>query len=341
MALVEPIGPIAAFHAWNGPFVNPSRKLAGALAAGCTIVLKAAEEVPACALAIGRIACECGLPEGTVSVLVGDPAMISQALIESPVTRALTFTGSIQIGRMLALRALELMKRSILELGGHAPVLVFEDVDIESVAKSAVETKFRNAGQICTSPTRFYVQKSIYSDFVDAVAAEAKRLVVGCGFDPKTNMGPVIHQRRLNAVSDLVNDAKERGVSVVSGGKRIDRPGFFFEPTVLANVGTEAKVSNHEPFGPIAALTPFDTYDEAIQLANRIPFGLASYVHTNDVHIMNRAINDVEAGNVIGNGWRASLPETPFGGVKESGIFSEGGVEGLLAFQNVKHASIA
>jgi succinate-semialdehyde dehydrogenase/glutarate-semialdehyde dehydrogenase len=341
MALVEPVGPIAAFHAWNGPLVNPSRKMAGALAAGCTIVLKAAEEVPACVLAIGRIAYECGLPEGTLSILVGNPATISQALIDSPVTRAMTFTGSVQVGKMLAQRAIALMKRPILELGGHAPVLVFEDVDIDAVAKAAVAFKFRNTGQICASPTRFYVQRSIYSDFVDAMAAESRKIVAGCGFERETTMGPVIHERRRKAIGALVEDARTRNARVVAGGRRIDRKGFFFEPTVLADVGTDATVSNEEPFGPIAALTPFDSYDEAIGLANRLPFGLASYVHTRDAHILNQAIDDIEAGNVIGNGWRATLPETPFGGVKDSGLFSEGGVEGLRAFQVVKHASIS
>jgi succinate-semialdehyde dehydrogenase/glutarate-semialdehyde dehydrogenase len=341
LALVEPVGPVAAFHAWNGPLVNPSRKMAGALAAGCTIVLKAAEEVPACVLAIGRIAYDCGLPDGTLSVLVGDPAMISQALIDSPVTRAMTFTGSVQVGKMLAQRAVSLMKRPILELGGHAPVLVFDDVDVQAVAKGAVAFKFRNAGQICASPTRFYIQRSIYADFVEAMEAEAGKVIVGCGFDPATTMGPLIHQRRLNAVADLVEDARDRGAKVVTGGRRLDRPGFFYEPTVLADVGVDAKVSNHEPFGPVAALTPFDTYEEVIQLANRLPFGLASYVHTRDVHIMNRAVDDLEAGNVVGNGWRATMPETPFGGVKDSGLFSEGGIEGLRAFQNVKYAAIS
>jgi succinate-semialdehyde dehydrogenase/glutarate-semialdehyde dehydrogenase len=241
---------------------------------------------------------------------------------------------------MLAQRAVALMKRPILELGGHAPVLVFEDVDVAAVAKAAVAFKFRNAGQICACPTRFYVQRSIYADFVDAMAEEASKVVVGCGFDRATMMGPLIHERRLNAVAELVEDARGRGVKVVTGGRRLDRPGFFFEPTILADVGVDAKVSNHEPFGPIAALTAFDRYEEAVQLANRLPLGLASYVHTRNVHIMNRAVDDLEAGSVIGNGWRASLPETPFGGVKESGMFSEGGIEGLRAFQNVKYAAI-
>jgi succinate-semialdehyde dehydrogenase/glutarate-semialdehyde dehydrogenase len=341
MALLEPVGPVAGFHAWNGPLVNPSRKMAGALGAGCTIVLKAAEEVPACVLAIGRIAYECGLPEGTLSILVGDPSEISKALIDSPVTRAMTFTGSVQIGKMLAQRAIGLMKRPILELGGHAPVLVFADADIAAVARSAAAFKFRNAGQICASPTRFYVERSIYGDFVEAMAAEVDKIVLGNGFDPVTTMGPLIHDRRLQAISDLVEDARSRDARVVRGGRKLNGDGHFYAPTLLVDVQQDAKVSNVEPFGPIATLTSFGSYDEAIGLANRLPFGLAAYVHTSNVSTMNKALNDIEAGNVIGNGWRASYPETPFGGIKDSGMLSEGGTEGLRAFQNVKYASFA
>ncbi|MDO9439172.1 NAD-dependent succinate-semialdehyde dehydrogenase [Hydrogenophaga sp.] len=341
MALLEPVGPVAAFHAWNGPLTNPSRKLAGALAAGCTIVLKAAEEVPNCVLAVGRIAVECGLPQGVVSILVGDPATISTALIASPVTRAVTFTGSVAVGKMLAQQAISLMKRPIMELGGHAPVLVFDDADVESVARSAAASKFRNAGQICASPTRFYVQRAIYTDFIDAMNEATQQIVVGCGFDAGTTMGPLIRERRILAMEGFVADARAQGARIVTGGSRLKREGYFFEPTLLADVGLSARVSNEEPFGPIASLTPFDTYEDAIALANRLPLGLASYVHTRNVHTANRAIDDLEAGNVIVNGWRATIPETPFGGVKESGLMSEGGTEGLRAFQNVKHASIS
>lgn len=341
MVLVEPVGPVAAFVTWNGPLVTPSRKMSGALGAGCSIVLRASEEVPACALALGRIAYECGLPAGVLSVLAGEPVMMSNKLLESPVTRAVTFTGSTTVGKLLSQQAVAHMKRPIMELGGHGPVLAFEGIDILNFAKRAVAAKFANSGQVCFAPTRFYVQRSIYADVVEAMTAEAQKIVVGCGFDAKTQMGPLKSERRLRAIEDLIADAKQRGLRITTGGKRIDRSGFFYQPTVVADATVEAKLSNTEPFGPIAALTPFDTYEEAIALSNRLPYGLGAYVHARDFETLHRATNDLEAGNVICNGWRVTYPETPFGGHKESGMFSEGGIEGLRAFQNVKYASLS
>ncbi|CAN7790777.1 NAD-dependent succinate-semialdehyde dehydrogenase [Paraburkholderia hospita] len=339
LVLVEPIGPVAAFVTWNGPLVTPSRKMSGALGAGCSIVLRASEEVPACALALGQIVYECGLPAGVLSVLSGDPVMMSGKLLESPVTRAVTFTGSTDVGKLLSQQAVAHMKRPIMELGGHAPVLVFDGVDVQEFAKRAVAAKFANSGQVCFAPTRFYVQRSLYGDVVEAMTNEAKQIVVGCGFDPKTQMGPLKSERRRSGIEQLIEDARQRDLRVTTGGRRIDRPGFFYEPTIVADATTEARLSNAEPFGPIAALTPFDTYEEAITLANRLPYGLGAYVHARDFETLHRATNDLEAGNVICNGWRVTYPETPFGGHKESGMFSEGGIEGLRAFQNVKYAS--
>lgn len=341
LVFMEPVGPVAAFATWNGPLVTPSRKMSGALGAGCSIILKASEEVPACALALGQIVYECGLPEGVLSVLTGDPMMLSQKLIDSPVTRAITFTGSTQVGKILSQRAVSHMKRPIMELGGHGPVLVFDGVDVQSVAKGAVAAKFANAGQVCFAPTRFYVQRSIYEEFVEAMTAAARNIVVGCGFEPRTTMGPLKSKRRLEAVEDLIADARESGLRVTTGGGRLQREGFFFQPTIVADATTQAKLSNIEPFGPIAALSPFDTYEEAIRLANRLPYGLSAYVHSPDVKTVTRAVGDIEAGNVICNGWRVTYPETPFGGHKESGMSGEGGIEGLRAFQNVKYASIS
>ena len=341
LVLVEPIGPVAAFVTWNGPLVTPSRKMSGALGAGCSIVLRASEEVPACALALGQIVYECGLPAGVLSVLSGDPVMMSGKLLESPVTRAVTFTGSTDVGKLLSQQAVAHMKRPIMELGGHAPVLVFDGIDVHAFAKRAVAAKFANSGQVCFAPTRFYVQRSLYGDVVEAMTDEAKQLVVGCGFDPKTQMGPLKSERRRSAIEQLIEDARQRELRVTTGGRRIDRPGFFYEPTIVADATTEARLSNAEPFGPIAALTPFDTYEEAIILANRLPYGLGAYVHARDFETLHRATNDLEAGNVICNGWRVTYPETPFGGYKESGMFSEGGIEGLRAFQNVKYASLS
>lgn len=341
LVFMEPVGPVAAFATWNGPLVTPSRKMSGALGAGCSIIMKASEEVPACALALGQIVYECGLPEGALSVLTGDPMMLSQKLIDSPVIRAITFTGSTHVGKVLSQRAVSHMKRPIMELGGHAPVLVFEGVDVQSVAKGAVAAKFANAGQICFAPARFYIQRSIYEEFVEAMTAESQKIVLGCGFDLGTTMGPLKSKRRLDAVAELVEDARECGLRVTAGGGQLDREGFFFKPTIVADATTQAKLSNIEPFGPVAALSPFDTYEEAIGLANRLPYGLSAYVHSHDVKTVTRAVGDIEAGNVICNGWRVTYPETPFGGHKESGMLGEGGIEGLRAFQNVKYASIS
>lgn len=341
LVLVEPIGPVAAFVTWNGPLVTPSRKMSGALGAGCSLVLRASEEVPACALALAEIVYECGLPAGVLSVLSGDPVMLSRKLLESPVTRAVTFTGSTDVGKLLSQQAVAHMKRPIMELGGHAPVLVFDGIDIQAFAKRAVAAKFANSGQVCFAPTRFYVQRSVYEDVVEAMTDEAKQIVVGCGFDAETQMGPLKSERRRRAIEQLIDDARQRDLRVTTGGRRVNRPGFFYEPTIVADATTEARLSNAEPFGPIAALTPFDIYEEAIALANRLPYGLGAYVHARDFETLHRATNDLEAGNVICNSWRVTYPETPFGGQKESGMFSEGGIEGLRAFQNVKYASLS
>lgn len=338
LVLREPVGPIAAFGSWNAPLITPSRKMSGALGAGCSIVMKASEEVPACALAIGQIAYECGLPEGAMSILTGDPVMISCRLLDSPVIRGVTFTGSIEIGKMLSAHAMATMKRPIMELGGHAPVLVFRGIDVAATAKAAVAGKFRNSGQICVAPTRFFIERSIYAEFTEALAEETGKLKLGDGFDAEVTMGPLVSPRRVHAIADLITDARRRGLRIAAGGGIPDRDGFFHEPTVIADATTEAKVSNIEPFGPIAVCAPFDSYEEAIALANRLPMALAAFVHSPDVRTVNRAIDDIEAGSVICNGWRVSLPETPFGGMKESGLASEGGIEGLQAFQNVKFA---
>lgn len=337
----EPIGIVAAFGSWNAPLITPSRKMAGALGAGCPIIMKAAEEVPACAMAIGRIAYECGLPEGALSILVGDAVLISERLIDAPAVRGVTFTGSTQIGKQLAARAVAQMKRPIMELGGHAPVLIFDDVDIAATARAAAAAKFRNSGQICIAPTRFFVQRKVYDAFNAALAEAANALVLGCGFEDRTTMGPLVRPRRVGAIASFVADARARKLRIMAGGDAIEREGSFYAPTVIADITPDAMVSNVEPFGPIAATAAFDTYEEAISLANRLPFALAAYVQSSNVHIINRAIDDVEAGSVICNGWRVSLPETPFGGHKDSGLFSEGGMEGLQAFQNVKYAYMA
>ena len=338
MALREPIGPIAAISSWNAPLITPSRKIGGALGAGCSIILKASELTPACALTIGKIAYECGLPEGVLSIVIGEPVMISGKLMQSDIIRGVTFTGSTRIGKLLTGQAVATMKRPIMELGGHAPVIVMPDIDIEKSIAGAIRTKFRNSGQICTSPTRFMVHEDIYEDYTQAMAEAASKLVIGDAFDPETTMGPLSHQGRVGEMRDFVDDARDRGLRVVTGGETGRNDGAFFRPTVLADTTTDAKVSNVEPFGPIAAMSSFSNLDDALEAANRLPFGLASYVQTGDLKVAQRCITEIEAGSVIVNGWRVSLPETPFGGHKDSGIASEGGVEGIAAFQNVKFA---
>lgn len=341
MSLREPIGPVAGFSSWNAPLITPSRKIAGALGAGCSIVLKGSEETPATALALGQIAVAAGVPTGALSILFAEPRFISDRLLASPIIRGVTFTGSTAIGKHIAAQAMAHMKRPIMELGGHAPVLVFDDADLDAVIPGAVAAKFRNAGQVCISPTRFFVQKGIFARFCEQFSALAKAIVVGDGLAPDTIMGPLANARRVEAMQTFVDDARQRRLPITCGGNAITGNGFFHEPTVVVDVTTEAMVSNVEPFGPFAALSRFETIDEALALANRLPFGLASYVMTQRTSTANRCAAEIEAGSVIVNSWRVSLPETPFGGHKDSGLSSEGGTEGLQAFQNVKYVSIS
>lgn len=341
LAVREPLGPIAAFSPWNAPTITPSRKIGGALAAGCSVIIKPSEETPATALAIAAMLEEAGLPAGVLSMVFGDPALISGKLLASPVIRGITFTGSTAIGKRLATHAVQSMKRMTLELGGHAPVIVFDDVDAEKVGAAAARAKYRNAGQVCTSPTRFYVHARIYERFCRAFEQTAKAIVVGDGFDPATQMGPLANMRRVEAMEAFVADARQRGLRVAAGGERCGNAGFYFQPTLITDFGDDCLAANVEPFGPLAIVRPFEVLDQAVASANRLAFGLASYVMTHDIR-RARAVSDaIEAGNVILNHWTVSLPETPFGGVKESGFGTEGGIEGLQAFQNLKFISEA
>jgi succinate-semialdehyde dehydrogenase / glutarate-semialdehyde dehydrogenase len=285
---------------------------------------------------LGQIAYECGLPDGALSILNGDPAMISDKLLGSDVIRGVTFTGSTNIGKLLTGKAVSTMKRPIMELGGHSPVIVCADVDIDKTVLGAIGAKYRNAGQICVSPTRFLVHSSIYEEFTGCMAEAASKLVVGNGFDPSTTMGPMANMRRVSEMKAIVDDAHNRNIRVLTGGSAPDREGAYFDPTVLADVTVDALSANVEPFGPVALMTPFDDLGDALTIANRLPFGLAAYVMTNNIQTAQRCTSQIQAGNVIVNAWRATLPETPFGGHKESGLASEGGIEGLLAFQNIK-----
>jgi succinate-semialdehyde dehydrogenase/glutarate-semialdehyde dehydrogenase len=312
--LKEPVGPVAAFAPWNFPIGNPARKIGAALAAGCSCIMKPAEETPAAALAVVKALVDAGLPAGVLSVVFGKPAEVSSYLIASPVIRKISFTGSVPVGKELMKLAADGMKRTTMELGGHAPVLVFEDVDVDQVLDMSLAAKYRNAGQVCVSPTRYYVHESIYDKFVEGFAARAKALPVGDGLDPKNRMGPLAHPRRLTAMEALIPDAVKHGARLCAGGSRMDRKGYFWEPTVLADIPNSARIMNEEPFGPVAVINPFKTFDSVITRSSR------------NVNLVGEQL---EAGMVGINSYQISVPESPFGGVKESGHGSEEGIEGL------------
>jgi len=341
MALREPVGPVAAFSGWNAPAITPARKIAGALGAGCSIVMKPSEGTPAAALFIAHALAEAGLPAGVANMLFGNPGAVAERLLGADAIRMVSFTGSIPVGKHLAALATRTMKRGVFELGGHAPVLVFPDVDVEGAAQSAAAAKFRSSGQICTSPTRFYVHESIHERFAAAFAEAATAIRVGDPFEAATQMGPVQNARRLAAVEALVEDAKRNGAVVAAGGARIDRPGFFYQPTVLTGVSSACRAAVEEPFGPLALVASFRDADEAVALANRLSLGLASYVFTRDLALADRLAAEIECGNVVVNHWAVSHPETPFGGIKDSGIGLEGGTEGFQAFEQMKFVSQA
>ncbi|MEY2853803.1 MAG: hypothetical protein RL030_935 [Pseudomonadota bacterium] len=327
----EPVGPVAGFAPWNFPLGNPARKLGAALGAGCTVIVKPAEEAPGCALAIAQALVDAGIPDGVISVVFGVPAEVSQHLIASPIIRAITFTGSIPVGKQLAAQAAAGMKRTTMELGGHAPVLVFDDVDVEAVLDLAVVSKFRNAGQVCVSPTRFYVHESIYDRFAAGFAARARKWPVGNGLEADVKMGPLAHSRRLPAVGSIIDEAVKSGAKALAGGHPLPGKGFFYAPTVLGDVPETTRIMNEEPFGPVAVLARFSTFDEAIQKANRLPYGLAAYAFTQNARRVNLLGEQVESGMLGINSFTIAVPEAPFGGVKESGHGSEEGIEGLEA----------
>lgn len=328
----EPVGPVAAFSPWNFPAISPTRKLAGSLAAGCSCVLKAAEDVPGTAVEIVRAFVDAGVPDGVINLVFGDPAQISAHLLSSPVIRKLTFTGSVPVGKHLAAMAAAHMKLSTMELGGHSPVIVFDDVDVDRVATLSAQTKFRNAGQVCTAPTRFVVQDAIFDAFAARFAEVTSQITVGDGFDPAVQMGPVLNERRLIAMEELVADALDRGARLLTGGARLHNRGSFFAPTVLADVPLSARIMNEEPFGPVALLNRFATTDEAVAEANRLPYGLAAYAFTRSIERSAQVSRRVEAGMVAINGLTVSFPETPFGGIKDSGYGREGGSEGIESY---------
>lgn len=337
IAQLEPIGVVAAFSGWNAPAITPARKISAALAAGCAVVIKPSEETAGVALLIAQACQRAGTPAGLVNMVFGNPAEIAEQLCTSPDIAMLTFTGGTEVGKQLGAKAAAHMKKATLELGGHAPVIVWKDVDIDQVAAATVATKYRNAGQVCTSPTRFLVHESIYDAFCEAFVAHAKKVRVLDPFDAQAQMGPLKNQRRRQAIDQLVHNARESGAQVLTGGKAVEgMAGYFYEPTVIALRDRKADVARLEPFGPVALLIPVKDADEALAEANSLPFGLAAYAFTNDMRLAHRFANEIESGVVCINELQASLPETPFGGYKDSGLGSEGGIEGLREFLRVK-----
>lgn len=335
----EPAGVCAAFSPWNFPFGQAMKKVAAAIGAGCTLILKGPEESPSAIVAMAHLLHDAGVPAGVFNVVWGSPPAISQQLIESPVVRIVSFTGSVPVGRQLAAMAASRMKRMNMELGGHAPVLVFDDADIDRAALLLARLKTRNAGQVCVSPSRIYVQAAVHDRFITALANAMGQVKVGHGLEEGVQMGPLIHDRRLQAVSELVKDATLHGAQLLTGGTRLEGPGHFHAPTLLVGVPAHARVMREEPFGPVAAVARFDAVADALQQANALPFGLAAYVFTNSIQTSTQVANALEAGMVNINHSGMAHPELPFGGVKDSGFGSEGGTESFDCFLVTKMIS--
>jgi succinate-semialdehyde dehydrogenase/glutarate-semialdehyde dehydrogenase len=335
----QPIGPVAAFTPWNFPAITPARKLSAALAAGCSIIIKPSEESPATPLALARALDDAGLPKGVLQVVFGVPDQVSKHLIASPTIRKVTFTGSVPIGRLLSARAAEGVKPITLELGGHGPVLVFNDADVERAAIEGAASRFRGTGQICLSPTRFLIQRDAYDEFAGHFVRASQALRVGHGMDAGTQVGPLANARQLAKISELVADAVGRGATVLTGGKSIAGDGYFFEPTVLADVPMDARLMHEEPFGPIAVLMRFEALADGLAEANRLPYGLAAYAFTNNARTAMDVADGLDAGMIGINQYRIVSTELPFGGVKESGHGSEGGTEGIEHYLTNKFIS--
>jgi succinate-semialdehyde dehydrogenase / glutarate-semialdehyde dehydrogenase len=336
MVLREPVGVCAAFTPWNFPYNQAIRKIAAAVGAGCTIIIKGAEEAPSSLVAIARMFHEAGLPPGVLNVVWGVPAEVSEYLIDSPVVRKISFTGSVPVGKHLAALAGARMKRATMELGGHAPSIVFDDADIDRAADMLATLKFRNAGQVCVSPTRFYIQRKAYDRFVEKFVARTQAVKVGDGSLLETTMGPLAQARRVPFMERFVEDARARGGSVEIGGGRLGERGNFFAPTVLANVPDDSLAMTDEPFGPIAICVPFDTTDEVLHRANALPYGLSAYAFTSNTRNALAMQDGLEVGMVNINHFGQGLAETPFGGVKDSGLGSEGGLETFDGYLNTK-----
>lgn len=336
MVIKEPVGPVAAFTPWNFPINQIVRKLCASLAAGCSIIVKAPEETPGSPAALIRAFVDAGIPANVIGLVYGVPAEISEYLIPHPVIRKVTFTGSTPVGKQLAALAGQHMKRVTMELGGHAPVIVCQDADVDSAAKLMTASKFRNAGQVCVSPTRFLVQRNVFHEFVDRFTTNVRAIKVGDGLDEANTMGPLANDRRINAMESLLADAVQKGAEIRTGGERIGNKGYFFAPTIVTGVDAGMRMMNEEPFGPLAMVLPFDELDEALTEANRLPFGLAAYAFSRSARTCHRLGQEVETGMLTINHLGLALPEIPFGGVKESGYGSEGGSEAIESYLNPK-----
>jgi succinate-semialdehyde dehydrogenase/glutarate-semialdehyde dehydrogenase len=332
LEIKEPVGPVAAFTPWNFPINQAVRKCSAALAAGCSIIIKGPEETPAACAGLVDAYVKAGVPAGAVNLVFGVPGDISSYLIPHPTIRKISFTGSTAVGKHLAMLAGQHMKRVTMELGGHAPAMVFADADVDAAAKILSANKFRNAGQVCVAPTRFLVQQPVFDEFVGKFVTAAKAIKVGDGLDDKTRMGPLAHARRLDAIEGFVNDAVAKGAKVETGGKRIGNKGYFYEPTVLTNVPREARIMNEEPFGPVAVIGAFATFDDVVSEANRLPYGLAAYAYTRSEKTAAALGSAIETGMISINHHGLALPEVPFGGVKDSGYGTEGGADALDAY---------
>ncbi len=332
MTVKVPVGPVAAFTPWNFPINQVVRKLSAALTTGCSIIVKAPEETPASPAELIRCFVDAGVPAGVVNLVYGVPAQISEYLISHPVIRKMSFTGSTPVGKSLAALAGQHMKRATMELGGHAPVIVTEDADIDEAIAVMAGSKYRNAGQVCVSPTRFLVQERVADRFIDGFTAASQAIKVGNGLDAATDMGPLANERRIPAIERLVVDAVDHGGRLTTGGHRIGNRGYFFEPTVLADVPLNAAIMNDEPFGPVAIINRYSALDEAISEANRLPFGLAAYAFSGSQRSSDRIASEVESGMISINHLGLALPEVPFGGIKDSGYGTEGGSEAIEAY---------
>ena len=341
LVVKEPVGPVAAFTPWNFPINQVVRKLSIALAAGCSIIVKAAEETPASPAELIRCFADAGVPAGVINLVYGVPAEISEYLIPHPIIKKMSFTGSTAVGKQHAALAGRHMKRVTMELGGHAPAIVFDDADVETASRLLAGAKFRNAGQVCVSPTRFLIQEKVYEQFVDSFVGHANAPRVGDGMETSTTMGPMANPRRIAAMEMFIGDATRKGATVRTGGNRIGNKGNFFEPTVITDVPKDARVMHEEPFGPLAVIAPFSGFDEVVTEANRLPYGLASHAYTRSAKTANAIAAALESGMISINHHGLALPEVPFGGVKDSGYGSEGGLEAIEGYLNTKFVTQA